>query len=50
MVARSEKAANVLDRGNAGPAATHNHTFVALGDGHQVLMALAGLERQSADA
>ena len=41
VVARSENAAKVLDRGDAGPAATHDHTSVALGDGHQMLMALA---------
>ena len=50
MVARSENAANVLDCVNTGPAATHDHTSVALGDGHQMLMALAGLERHGADA
>ena len=50
MVARSENAAKVLDRGDAGPAATHDHTSVALGDGHQVLMALVGLERHDAAA
>ena len=40
-MARSENAAKVLDRGDAGPAATHDRTFAALGDGHKMLVALA---------
>ena len=50
VVARSRSAANLHDRGTACPAATHDRTFAALGDGHQMLMALVWLERHAADA
>ena len=40
----------MLDRVNASPAATKDGTFAAMGVRQEMLMALAGLERQAGDA
>ena len=46
VAARSRIAAQLADRSTAGPAATHDGTLAAPGDGNKMLMALAGLERR----